>query len=68
VHPQLGAVDAVDVVEPNEDAVPRRFFIEDADTESLIGYASSYKAAAHKFARHHGIADPQIAIDYEYRH
>ena len=47
---------------------PRKFYIEDSDTEELIGYASSYMAAAHTFARHHGIADPQVEIDYEYRH
>ena len=70
----------IDVVEPGRAFVRaagfegwigregRRFYIEDSDTEELIGYASSYTAAARTFARHHGIADPQVEIDYEYRH
>jgi len=45
----------------------RRFYIEDEDTEEIIGYASSYKAAALRYARHYGITDPEIKIIYEYR-
>lgn len=46
---------------------PRRLYIEDEDTETVIGYASNYKAAARRYARHHGITDPKIEITYEYR-
>ena len=45
----------------------RLFYIEDEDTEEIIGYASSYKAAARKYARYYGITDPDIKIVYEYR-
>jgi len=45
----------------------RRFYIEDEDTEGIIGYASSYKAAALRYARYYGITDPEIKIVYEHR-
>lgn len=40
----------------------RRMWIEDADTEEVIGHADSYHAAGEVFARHHGIPDPDVVV------
>ena len=70
----------IDVVEPGRAFVRaagfegwigregRRFYVEDEVSEEIIGYTSTYERAGKLFARYHGIADPRIEIDYEYRH
>lgn len=71
---------AVDVVEraagralisgPGFDGVigrekPRRFYVEDVATETVVAYVRTYKAAARALARHHGLTNYTIEIDYE---
>ena len=43
-----------------------RYYIDDEDTGETIGYASSYEAAARRFARHHGVSIARIEKDKEY--
>lgn len=42
-----------------------RFYVEDADTEEVIGYARSYRQAADRLARQFGITDYEVVIDKE---
>jgi len=45
---------------------PRRFYVEDTDTErTLDAEASSYSHAGRLFAIHHGIAGARVVVDYE---
>jgi len=42
-----------------------RFYVEDADTEEVIGYASTYKGAARVAARKWGFSEVPIELDRE---
>lgn len=69
----------VDVVEPGRALItgpgfsgrvgrdgPRRFYVEDSDTEKLIAVAvRSYRAAGEAMARAHNLTDYTITVDHE---
>lgn len=42
-----------------------RFYVEDADTEQIIGYASTYRGAAKVAAKDWGLTDVPIELDHE---
>lgn len=42
-----------------------KYYVEDADTEEVIGRVASYKAAARLAAKHWGFADVPIELDKE---
>lgn len=42
-------------------------YVEDTDSETLVGTARSYAKAAEKFAAHHGLTGVTVKVDYEYK-
>lgn len=44
---------------------PRRFYVEDTDTEQLVAEVSSYAQAGRELARAHGLTAFAVEIDYE---
>jgi hypothetical protein len=42
-----------------------RFYVEDADTEQVIGHVRTYRAAGLLFASHHELADAAVVVEHE---
>jgi hypothetical protein len=43
----------------------RRLYVEDVDTEERVGTTNTYRNAGVLFARHHGITDYLVVVEYE---
>jgi hypothetical protein len=41
------------------------FYVEDVDTEEIVGHARTYAQAGRVFARHKGIEEPEIEVEHE---